>query len=152
MQRSTAEGTRGQGKSLSCWKELWHPIFKLIYQCKAKIDSVSLLSRELSRRDVSKCPHFDLAQWINTTLYCFNLRAIDFSMLTPYRGTFIIKQAYSMIKAATAGSYLLIFWSDHMTVEQLVCRLAQIVTLQPPVVVPAATLSSNVVYYTCSRV
>lgn len=43
--------------------------------------------------DVSKPPHFDLARRINTTLYCFNLRGIDFPMLTLYGGTFIIRQA-----------------------------------------------------------
>lgn len=90
---------------------------------------MSLLSRELSRRDVSKPPHFDLAQRINTTLYCFNLRSIDFSMLTLYRGTFIIKQAYSMIQQATIGSDLLILLSDHMTAEQLFLSLAQIMSL-----------------------
>lgn len=87
-------GPVGLGKSLSPWKKkLWHPIFNLIYQCKAKIDSVSLLGRELSGRDVSKPPHFDLARRINTTLYCFNLRGIDFPMLTLCGGTFIIRQA-----------------------------------------------------------
>lgn len=110
-------------------KKIWHPIFNLIYQCKAKIDSVSLLSRELSWRDVSKSPHFDLAQWINTTLYCFNLRSIDFSMLTLYKGTFIIRQAYSMIKQATVGSDLLILHPDHMTAEQPFSSLGQIITL-----------------------
>lgn len=78
-------------------KNLWHPIFNLIYQCKAKIDSVSLLGRELSGRDVSKPPHFDLVRRINTSLYCFNLRAIDFPMLTLCGGTFIIGRARSMI-------------------------------------------------------
>lgn len=74
-------------------KKPWHPIFNLIYQCKAKIDSVSLLGRELSWRDVSKPPHFDLVLQINTTLYCFNLRSIDFPMPSLCRGTFIIRQA-----------------------------------------------------------
>lgn len=97
----------------------WHPIFNLIYQCKAKIDRVSLLHRELSWRDVSKPPHFDLAQRINTTLYCFNLRTIDFSMLTPYRGTFIIKQAYSM---DPTGHHRV--WSAYFSGRSYDCRAA----------------------------
>lgn len=86
-------GAEAPGKSLSPQrykkkkeKNLWHPIFNLIYQCKAKIDSVSLLGRELSGWDVSKPPHFDLARRINTSLYCFNLRAIDFSRADAVRG------------------------------------------------------------------
>lgn len=100
---------------------------------------MSLLGRELSRRDVSKPPHFDLARRINITLYCFNLRSIDFPMPTLYRGTFIIRQAYSMIYQSTTGPDLLIPHSDHMTAEQLFSSPAQIISLSSAVVVCAAT-------------
>ena len=60
-------------------------------------------------------------------------------MLTLYRGTFIIKQAYSMIQWATIGSDLLILHLGHMTAEQLFSSLAQIISSSSAVVVGSAT-------------
>lgn len=119
-------------------KKTLNPIFNLIYQCEAKIDSVSLLGRELSWGDASKSPHFDLALWINTTLYCFNLRSIDFPMLTLYMGTFIIKQACSMIQQGTTGSDLPIPRSGHMTSAHLFSSVVQIISSSSAVVAYAA--------------